>query len=818
MSSLRYLSLIGVLLSISVPVVAQQLAAIKGNVTTSDGNPAESVTISLKGKGQGTLSNSKGDYTISRVKAGTYTVQVSSVGLKTTEKDITVAASENATLDFVLSESAAQLQEVIVSAGLTNRFARTSSDYVSKMPLKNLENPQVYNSIGKELLTEQLVFSVDDAVRNAPGVQRMWEATGRSGDGGSFYGSRGFILQSSLRNGVAGYVSSGIDAVNLEKLEVIKGPSATLFGSALTSYGGLMNRVTKKPYETFGGEVTYAGGSYSLNRVSVDVNTPIDPARKLMLRVNTAYNYEGTFQTQGFNRSFALAPSLLYKPNDRLSILLDAEVFRSTNVGKQIIFFYFPAAQLGANRADQLNLDYRNSYMGSGLTQQSRSTNLFGQINYKLSPTFTSSTYVTSSKSFSNGFGPYFYLVPDAMVTGNPADAGKANYLARADQSTDNSTNDVFEVQQNFNGDFQLGELRNRIVVGLDFLRINSNQKFFGSNLDIVPLNIPGYDYSRFSGATMDSIYANGAPGFTYPIINKRNVYSAYVSDVLNITDQLSVLAALRVDRYDNKGGSEGGPVTAYQQTALSPKFGLVYQPIKDKVSLFANYQNSFNNRGVYNAYDVTASDSITQRNAKLEQANQFETGVKLDAFGGKLTTTISYYNIRVKDILRTDPNPLAAARFAQTQDGTQLSKGIEVDVIANPFAGFNVVAGFSYNDSKLERADADVVGRRPTTASSPYLANLWLSYRLPQHLVKGLGFGFGGNYASDNKILNSISQGEFVLPAYTILNASAFYDHKRFRIGAKVDNLTNQRYWIGYTTANPQKLRSFVGSVSFKL
>jgi iron complex outermembrane receptor protein len=817
MNLLRHIVWIGFLLYTSLPTIAQQLSSLKGNITTSDGNPAEGVTVSLKTKGQGAITNSKGDYLINRVKAGNYTVQVSAVGLKTAEKDITINSGESATLDFVLSENAAQLQEVIVSAGLTNRFARTSSDYVSKMPLKNLENPQVYNSIGKELLTEQLVFSVDDAIRNAPGVQRMWEATGRSGDGGSYYNSRGFILQSSLRNGVAGYVSSGIDAINLEKLEVIKGPSATLFGSALTSYGGLMNRVTKKPYETFGGEVTYAGGSYNFNRVSIDVNTPVDPARKLMLRVNSAFNYEGTFQTQGFTRNFALAPSLLYKPNDRLSILLDAEVVRGTNVGKQLIFFYFPAVQLGASRADQLNLDYRNSYMGSGLTQQSRSTNLFGQINYKLSPTFTSSTYITSSKSFSNGFGPYFYLVPDAVVTGNPADAGKANYLARADQSTDKSTNDVFEVQQNFNGDFQLGDLRNRIVIGLDFLRINSNQKFFGSSLDIVPLNVPGYDYTRFSGARLDSIYASGAPGFTYPVVNKRNVYSGFVSNVLNITDQFSVLAALRVDHYDNKGGSEGGPVAAYQQTAFSPKFGLVYQPIKDKISLFANYQNSFNNRGVYNAYDVTASDSITQRNAKLEQANQFEAGVKLDAFNGKLTTTISYYNIRVKDILRTDPNPLAAARFAQTQDGTQLSKGFEVDVIANPVNGFNVVAGFSYNDSKLVRADADVVGRRPSTASSPYLANLWLSYRLPDYIVKGLGFGFGGNYASDNKILNSISQGVFILPAYTILNASAFYTHKQFRISAKVDNLTNQQYWIGYTTANPQKLRSFVGSLSYR-
>ncbi|WP_232541127.1 TonB-dependent siderophore receptor [Spirosoma endbachense] len=462
-------------------------------------------------------------------------------------------------------------------------------------------------------------------------------------------------------------------------------------------------------------------------------------------------------------------------------------------------------------------MDYRNSYTGDGLTQDSRSANIFGQINYKISDSFTSSTNLTSSHSYSEGFGPYFYLIPDAVVTENAADAGKANYLVRADQSTANSKNDVFEVQQNFNGDFLLGTLRNRIVLGLDFLRINANQNFFGSQYDVVPINVAGYDYSKFNGINMKALYASGPPQFTYPITGIRNTYSAFLSDVLNLTDRLSILAALRVDRFQNKGGTEGATVTGYEQTALSPKFGLVFQPLKDRLSLFANYQNSFTNRGVYNAYDVTARDSLTLRFAKLEQANQFEAGLKLDAFSGKLSTTISYYAIRVNNLLRTDPNPLAAAKFAQTQDGEQVSKGVEVDIIANPFSGFNVVAGFSYNDSKLEKADADVNGRRPTTASSPVLANLWLSYRLPDYLLKGLGFGFGGNYASDNKILNSISMGEFILPAYTVLNASAFYDRPKFRISAKVDNLTNQQYWIGYTTANPQKLRSLVGSISYK-
>ncbi|MDQ3291835.1 MAG: TonB-dependent receptor [Bacteroidota bacterium] len=793
----------------------QKSGSIHGRILTSDGSPAGFVTVGLKELPGGAMSDENGNYKLNRIKAGSYILRVSAVGLETQEQPVTLSSGQSLSINFTLQESAARLQEVIVEASKPNRFAKTESPFVAKMPLKSIENPQVYSVVTKELLNEQLVFTADDAVRNTPGIQKMWEATGRGGDGGSYYNARGFILQSQLRNGIAGIVTSTIDAANLERLEVIKGPSATLFGSSLTSYGGLLNRVTKKPYENFGGEIALSGGSYDFKRVSADINTPLDAGKKVLFRLNSAYNYEGSFQNNTFNRSIAVAPSLVYKPTDRLSVHLDVEMFYGRGTGKQLIFFYYPAAALGATRADQLNVDYKNSYRGSGLTQNSRSTNFFGQVNYKISEHFTSSTNFTSSHSFSDGFGSYFYLVPDNVVTQNEADAGKANYIARADQSTGDSKSRVLEIQQNFNGDFKIGRMRNRVVLGLDYFHTNSDQNFFGSNYDIVPLNVPDYDYSAFNKTNMRAKYATGTPDFTYPIVNKTNTYSAFASDVLNLTDNFSVLAALRVDHYVNKGDNTGGTITeGFEQTALSPKFGLVFQPVKDKVALFANYQNSFNNQGIFNAYNPADPSKGLATMAELEQANQIEGGVKLDLLAGKLSSTISYYDIKVKNLLRAD---LRAPSVAQIQDVTQLSKGVEVEVIANPISGFNAVAGFSYNDSKMEKADADVNGRRPATASSPYLANVWLSYRLPETVLKGLGVGFGGNYASDNKIMNSVSMGEFILPAYTVLGATAFYEQPKYRLGLKVDNLTNEHYWIGYTTMNPQKLRSIVGSVSYK-
>ncbi|MFB5946845.1 TonB-dependent receptor domain-containing protein [Albibacterium profundi] len=793
----------------------QRPGSISGLILSENDEPLVGISLKLEEISLGITSDENGYYKLKDIPPGSYTITASGLGYAASKQNVIVRGGRNTELNLQLNKTAQSLNEVIIT-GSQNRFARKESDFVGKMPLLNIENPQVYNSIGKELLTEQLVYSVDDAMRNAPGIQKMWEATGRAGDGGAYYNTRGFITQGLLRNGIAGKVTSSIDAINIEKIEVIKGPSATLFGSSLTSYGGSINRVTKKPFENFSTEVTLAGGTNDFHRISADINTPVTADKSLLFRLNTAYNYEGTFQKIGYNKSFALAPSLTYKANDRLTVNLDVEFFSVNGTGKQMIFFYHPAVALGISSAEDMNLDYEKSYMGEGLTQKSENINFFGQVNYKISDYVTSSTNFTTTTNSSEGFGAYFYLVPDNLVTGNDADAGQANYLARADQSTIDSKDRSFEIQQLFTGDFHIGSMRNRVVLGLDYYVTNIDELFYGSEYDIVPLHNPNFDYSQFNGENQAAMYDNEDIDFTWPVNKQSKTYSAFVSDVLNLTDQLSVLAALRIDRFENAAGVEGVAYEGYDQNALSPKFGIVYQPILDKVSIFANYQNSFTNKGFYSAYDAESSQ-IVQEAADLEHANQVEGGVKLDLLNGKLTTSLSYYNILVENMLRADPNPDAAQLSAQIQDGSQRSKGFEVDLIASPLEGLNIVAGFSYNDSEYEKSDADVLGRRPTTASSPYLGNLWVSYRFPQHIAKGFGIGFGGNYASENKILNSVYYGEFSLPSYTVLNASAFYDFPKVRIGLKVDNITNEHYWIGYTTANPQSTRQMVASLSYK-
>jgi iron complex outermembrane receptor protein len=806
---IKSISSLGLFLFFSLSITAREpgdppSGAIKGSITTADNKPAADVTIQVKSIKRAVLTEPDGQFIIRGLAAGAYELEISLVGHQTQVERVTVNENQVTHIQLQLQLTKKQLEEVVVISG-RRKFTRPASDYVSKMPLRNLENSQVYSTITRELITEQMVFSVDDATKNAPGLQKMWEATGRGGDGGAYYNSRGFILQSQLRNGVAGNITSRIDAANIESVEIIKGPSATLFGSTLTSYGGFINRVTKKPYDKTGGELSYSAGSYGFNRVSADFNSPLNHDKTVLFRLNAAYQYEGSWQDNGFDKGLFIAPSLFYQANDRLWFHFDVEHYSGSNSSKPFIFFYYPSSVLGVDRADKAGIDYKRSYSANDIFQVARSTNLFGQMNYRLSPNWTSQTNFSSSHSFSDGPYAYFYLKPNSEVTGDPNATG-ADYLQRADQSTANSEITVTEIQQNFIGEFQIGGLKNRFVGGLDFLHQNSNQHFYGTDFDIILKN--GYipNYGHFNRDKLDSALINGTP-WTWPYEYKNSTYSAYISNLLNITDNLLVSAAVRVDHFDNKGSfdeASGKFSGACQQTTFSPKFGVVWQPVTDKISVFANYQNGFVNQDGVD-YEGNAF--------KPEEANQLEGGVKVNAFGGKLSSTISYYHIKVKDVVRT----YFADPLYSIQDGAIVSKGFEAEVIANPVKGLNLVAGFAYNDSKMEKADADVEGRRPATAMSPYAVNFWLSYRQLQGKLRGLGAGLGGNYASDNDILSSAYYGKFILPAYTVLGATLFYEQPKFRVGIKVDNLTNRQYWIGYTTMNPQKLRSVTGSIAFK-
>lgn len=704
-------------------------------------------------------------------------------------------------ITFAQEKDSAQtknIEEVIIST-----VSKKDSEYSNKMPLKSIEDPQVLSSVSRVVLENQAIFTVDDAYRNVTGLQKMWSATSRAGDGGAFVVLRGFVSSSSMRNGLVSPVTTTIDAVNLEKLEVLKGPSGTLYGSNVASYGGLINRVTKKPYETFGGNVSLMAGSYNTYRAQADINTPLTKDNKLLLRLNTAYTNEGTFQkTDAKNSYFSLTPTITYNASDRLQFNVEYEMFNTKALGEQLFFYLSPAGLGGIDNMKDLEkkgLNYKQSYVGDDLYTTARVNNIFSQINYKINNNIRSSTNINNSHSYSDGFGPYFSV---------GLDANNSLTVSRFDQGTRDSKKNWFQIQQNFNFDYTFGNgMRNRTVAGFDYLKTKDRSRFIyltvsGEGSFNNPVAANGADYSDFNGTVIGNLYADPSNIGNYNIDADLNTYSGYISNVFTPVTGLNLVLGIRYESNDFKGGKIFEvPTPTYNQSAWSPKAGLVYEILKDRFSVFGNYQNSFKSNGYYTfnaAGDLALSDP--------ERANQFEGGFKTNLINGKINATVSYYDIKAKNYLVTTGYTINN-RAIQNQTGEIHSKGVELEVNAYLVKGFSLIGGITYNDT----TDLST-GLRPTTAGSYWLGNFNASYQFLDGDLKGLGFGVGGNYASDNNVT-----GNFILPKYFVMNANAFYDAKRFRIGVKVDNFTNQHYWTGYSTANPQKLINALGTVTYK-
>ncbi|MGV8137805.1 MAG: TonB-dependent siderophore receptor [Mangrovibacterium sp.] len=794
--------------------VSAQSYSINGQVFDEHDYPLAGVNVSISGVSRGAQTNARGEFRITGVRQSSVFLVFSYIGYTTVRQELKLTQPLTTLEKVVLKEETRNLGEIVVTKAKNNRFAEPASEYVAKIPLNNLENPQVYSVISSELLKEQLVINFDDALKNVPGMLKLWESTGRGGDGAGYYSMRGFSVQPTLMNGLPALTHGSPDPANVEQIEVLKGPSGTLYGSSLISYGGLINIVTKKPEAAAGGELSYLTGSYGLNRLTADVNTPLDSANRVLFRLNTAYHTENSFQDAGFAKSFFLAPTLSFKASDRLSFFVVAEFLQSERTNPTMLFVD-RGNPLTYTDFDDIPYDPKRSYTSNNLSIKNPMFSLQMQMNYRLSSSWMSQTAVSRGITKADGYYSYLY-------EGTAAYPGLTKGMVFNRYVNDqNATTDVTDIQQNFTGDFKLGNIRNRVVAGFDFMQINyidnstgyvrNGLVYMGDDDPQTVYNtlyggkkVSNYDNGVLSRQVMDTLLAHAGVSSDN---TKQKVFGVYVSDVVNFTPALAVMASLRVDRFEGDPQDDDD-----DQTALSPKLGMTWQPVLNKLTLFANYMDGFSNVAARQVSEADGSNSRT-KTFDPEHAGQFEFGIKTNLWEERISATLSYYDITVKDKVMNDPDNVRD----YIQDGEVESKGVELSLVMNPFEGFNTVIGFGHNDSKIVKASANQ-GKRDLGAGPENTFSFWSSYRFNQTTkLNGLGLGFGLNHIGKNPVINYDTTGELMFPSYTVLNSTIFYEQPKYRLALKVDNLTDLEYYTGWSTINPQHPRMVSVNIAFR-
>jgi len=782
---------------------------ITGKITTSDDQPAASVTVELKGTGRYTTTNEEGIFTIKNLKEGSYTLVVSMIGLKTVEKNLSVEKDGTSNVFITLYEDARHLSQVVVTAQKSLNEKVTA---IGKMPVAPKDLPQAITVINKNILDQQQVQSMGDALQNVNGVYVMGNTAGVQEEiaarGYAFGSNNTFKNGARFNNGIKPEFSS------VEKVEVLKGGNAILYGNV--GAGGVLNIVTKKPRFESGGEISFRTGSFSLYKPSIDVYGPFAKSNWAAYRLNASYETAGSFREGVSSERMYFNPSLLFRAGRHTEILLEGDYLKDTRTpdyGVGAINYEIPDIP----RSRFLNVPWAYNK-----TEQVTAT---ATVTHKLGDRF-SLRGVASYQDYNNEL--FSAARPNASSQPIAADGRWIRGLQKS--GTDEN---YYFASVDLTGSFTTGKIGHTILAGADVDHYRTRATAFRNYANPAIGNKNIYDtVNIFDPASFnkrgDIPFVAADRITTSPILR----YGAYVQDLISVLPNLKVLAGLRYSVQDNREATVDslaknttGRIAGYRNSAFNPRMGIVYQPTS-YMSLFASYTNSF-----------TINTGVDVNNASLEPSiiDQVEVGIKNDFFRGALSVNLTAYRIHNSNLAQTalfladgvTPNTNSNIRELT---GATVSKGIELDIMSKPVNGFQLVAGYSYNDMRFTEVNGNTVNGNKKGDRLRYnpahTANASLFYTFGRNTaLKGFYLGAGAFYTGDrlagrNPTNSPTNTNKLMpLPDYVTMDVNAGYHSDHFALRLKLSNLLDKLSYNAHddNSVNPIAPRQFLATFSYK-
>lgn len=706
--------------------------------------------------------------------------------------------------DTIKNKKGEILNEIIVTGNKPQKPVSAARSGIKPMDL-----PQSVQVIGNEIITQQQAIRLSDVIKNANGV---YVGSARGGAQESFW-SRGYDMGANnmFKNGFRYNAGSIPEVSSLEKVEFLKGGSALLYGNVAP--GGILNLVTKTPQFTRGGEIAMQGGSYDFYKPSIDFYGPIN--KYIAYRFNGSYENSKSFRDYVKNDRIYFNPSFLFNISEKTHLTVQGDYLSAD---------WTPDFGTGIIGETVLNLP-RNIYFGAlwstGNTKSASASILFNHDfnkNWKLSFNSSFQSYRRTQKS-------------TAQMNGVSSSGDWKRGLTQAD-----AAERIFGDQLSLQGTFNTGSIKHQIFTGVDYENsIAPSYTFAFALADYGTINLFDYDYSTQSTEIPFS-------QSTQLATTNTQRFGAYAQDLISITDYIKVLGGIRWSWQEAEVDTEvyaTGVTTTSAKTlnrAYSPKGGLVIQPNKE-TSIFASYSNSFTpNTGT--TVDLKALDPSI--------IDQYEVGIKKDFWRGILSTNVTLYQITNNNLAQTaqfqaDGLTLNVNNNLKELVGATKGKGIEIDITAKPVEGLNILAGYSFNETKISKSSGtngslvvgDILARTPK-----HTANLSFFYKLPSGVLKGLSFGAIANYIGDRtggwndryvwKANSSSPTGydvtiedrDIPLKGYATVDASVGYEWKKISLLCKLSNITNE---LNYTvhenySVNPIAPRQIMASLKYKL
>lgn len=765
---MKLLTLTAAMLMISLITFAQQVATIKGKVSTSNGRPAPFITIGLKDKGQGTTSDDAGNFTIHRVKPGTYTIVASAVGIKASEQSITITAGEIKVVNFTLVETDQALEEVTV-AGKNNRYKIGLPSASLRLNEPLLEAPQNIQTVSDQVIKDQQIISMSDGlIRNVSGATRIehW------GDMYTNITMRGSQIQ-AMRNGF-NVVSSfwgplTEDMSFVDHIEFVKGPAGFMLGNGDPS--GMYNVVTKKPTGFNRGEVSFTLGSYDLYRTAIDFDRKLTNDGKLLFRLNGAVQNKGSFRPYEQNDRYSIAPVLSYQITNRTKITAEYtfQNAKMTEVGSYYIFSPNGYATYPRERTMT-----QPGIPPTRINDQS----LFLNLQHNFDDNWKLTAQAAYFKYNQVGYSSW----PSAVNANGTVIRNVAIWDAQSSMKL---------AQLFINGKAKTGGINHRILAGFDGGKKNYMADWGQShNLDLptapFDLNNPNYgfplngypEFDRTTPLTQRAINAGGLMDSKY--------LSAYAQDELGFFNNKVRLTLAGRYTYVNQSAWGG---EAYSAKKVTPRVGLSVS-IDKNTAVYAVYDEAF-----------TPQSGLIRDGGKVQPitGTNNEIGIKKDWFDGKWNTTLSVYRILKQNELTADPTNTPGTNFSVVL-GEKRSQGVEFDLRGKLTDGLTLIANYAYTDSKVTEVTPGVAGINVgdvVPGFAKHVSNGWLTYTLQDGALKGSGISAGFTYLA-GRATDTWSVGLQKLPNYFKLDGGLFYERSKFKITGNVFNILDKYLYSG--------------------
>ncbi len=636
-------------------------------------------------------------------------------------------------------------------------FVPEVNTVATKLPLSTLKTPASVSVVTAPLIERQDDRVLGDALANVSGVNPQTES-----GVADYFILRGFDSESSglvLTDGAPEPEVTFYQLYNVDRVEVLRGPASFLYGG--NPLAGAVDLVSKQPlpYDSVGASVS--AGSFGTNEGKADVNWS-SPNDTVGLRVNALWETTDGYRDGRGGKVHGANPTLVWRPDGEDTVTVSAERLDShfkPDAGLPILLDG-QVAPVPLTRSYQSPFDTSDQAIDRATVDwQRRSGDL----------TLENKLYYRGLDWRSDG----------TLLTGAFPDQTGTVQVSRALTLLDD--------RQKFWGDrfeaiseLATGSVHHRLQTGLE---IAGRDDVF--TLDVGAL--PSISLLAPVETAQQPVFL--IPGQSSAGDSRTRIVAPYALDHLTLSPRFELLLGARFDHSDYRDRVSD---TSRSDSQLSPFVGAVYSLGKN-VSLYANAGRGF----------APPSTRVVGPQ-RAETGSQAEVGAKGEFLGGRLRAQLALYDLDRRNIAIPDANGITA------QVGSQRSRGVELEVTAEPLPGLFALLIYAYDDAVLTRFDESVlVGFFPPTFATvdrtgnapplapAHLGTLWLSHPLP----RGFEIGLGAHYASRQFIA---ADNAFAIPSALTAEAALSYTARRFKLHVNAKNLTDVRtYTRGFGSSS---------------